>query len=249
MSKKAIILAAGMSKRLRPMTDNKPKCLLELNGETLVNYQLKCLAKCNIEQILLVIGYKRDMIIDYITKLNYGDLIKPIYNDVFDKTDNAYSVALALDYVDPKVDSIVILDGDIIFDIELLKRLITSEYNNVLVADNTKKIVPDDCKIIVKEGYTRGIGKKARGTTVYTSMIKMSGKFLEEFKKEVKMPRSNPEWYSEPLNRLLMKYQKEVRVVLTNSLLRCEVDTYEDLIQAKEIYRKIMQRYGKKNEV
>ncbi len=244
MSKKAIILAAGMSKRLRPMTDNKPKCLLKLNGETLVDYQLKCLAKCNIEQILLVIGYKKDMIINHINKLNYNDLIKPIYNDVFDKTDNAYSVALALDYVDPKVDSIVILDGDIIFDIALLKRLLTSEYNNVLVADNTKNIEPEDCKIMVKDGYTRGIGKKTHGTVVYTSMIKMSGKFLEEFKKEVKMPRSNPEWYSEPLNRLLMKYPKEVRVVFTDNFLRCELDTYEDLIQAKEIYGKIMQRGG-----
>lgn len=236
---KAIILAAGMSKRLRPMTGDKPKCLLKLNGETIIDYQVKCLAKANIDQILVVVGYKKDRVIDHIKKLSCRDLIKPIYNDIFDKTDNAYSLSLALDYVDTKIDSVIILDGDIIFDIKLLNKLIISEYKNVLVADNNKKIEPEDCKVLISNGYAIGIGKEVHGTAVYTSMIKMSGMFLDEFKKELKKSQIKTEWYSEPLNRLLIRYPKELRVMFTDSLLRCEVDTYEDLVYAKKLYNYI----------
>lgn len=236
---KAIILAAGASKRLRPMTDNKPKCLLKLNGKTILDYQLECLTKSNIKKILLVVGYKENMIINYMRQANYNNLVKIIYNDVFDKTDNAYSVALALDYINAKMDSIIILDGDIIFDIELLNKLIISEHKNVLIADNTKKIEPDDCKVLINNSYVRSIGKMVEGQTVYTSMIKLGDKFLDKFKKEVKKPRLKPEWYSEPLNRVLMKYPKEVYVIFTNGLLTCEIDTYKNLIRAKGIYRRI----------
>jgi len=235
----AIILAAGISKRLRPITNNKPKCLLDLDKGTVLDYQLECLARSNINQILVVAGYKKNMIIDYINQLNYNDLIKVIYNDIFDKTDNAYSITLALEHIDTKIDSVIILDGDIIFDIELLDRLIKSEHENVVIADNIKKIEPEDCKILIEGGHVVGIGKKIQGNTVYTSMIKLNGKFLDEFKKELKKPRIKLEWYSEPLNRLLIKYPAELHAIFTNGLLRCEIDTYEDLIHAKKVYKRL----------
>ena len=246
---KAVILAAGVSKRLRPMTDNKPKCLLKLNGETILEYQLECLVKSNISEILIVVGYKKNMIINYIKQSSYHSVAKTICNDIFDRTDNAYSLDLVLNYVASETDSIIIIDGDIIFDIDLLKKLIASGYENALVADNTKKIEPEDCKVLINNNYVMGIGKATRGSTVYTSMIKLSGKFLDEFKKELKKPRIKPEWYSEPLNRLLIRYPKEVRAIFTDGLLRCEIDTYEDLVHAKEIYKKIKRKYDENDGI
>ncbi len=117
---KAIILAAGISKRLRPITSDKPKCLLKLNGITILDYQLQSLAKLHVDQILIVIGYKRDAILDYVKKSHYSNLITTIYNSAFERMDNASSVALALDYIDSKTDSVFIFDGDIICDCELL---------------------------------------------------------------------------------------------------------------------------------
>lgn len=246
---KAIILAAGVSKRLRPMTDNVPKCLLNLNGESILSYQLECLSKFNVDQILLVTGYKKDLILSYVSQSRCKDLIKIIYNDIFERTDNAYSLALALDSVSAKTDSIIVLDGDIIFEIKLLIRLIESKYENVLIADNIKKIEAEDSKVLIEGGYVTGIGKKISGESVYTSMVKLEGMFLEEFKKEIKKPRKRPEWYSEPLNRLLIKYPQEVRVIYTDGLLRCEIDTYDDLTYAQEIYRQIKQKYGDSDEI
>ena len=246
---KAIILAAGVSKRLRPITNNIPKCLLKLNGKTILDYQLECLVKSKISEVLIVVGYKKNMIINHIKQLNYHCVVKTIYNDIFDKTDNAYSTALALNYVNPEIDSTIILDGDIIFDIELLKKLVVSKYKNVLIADNTKKVEPEDCKVKIINNYVVGLGKAIQGETVYTSMIKLSGKFLDEFKEELKKPRIKPEWYSEPLHRLLIKYPEKVRAIFTDGLLRYEIDTYDDLIHAIEIYKEIKQRYEESGEM
>jgi len=236
--KKAIILAAGRSKRLRPQTNNRPKCLLKLGDETILDFQLKSLIRCGIDQILLVIGYKKDVITNYI-KQSYSNLVKIVENDFFEKTDNAYSTALALDYVDTEKDSVIILDGDIVFDPKLLQMLIDSKHKNVLIADNDKIIESEDNKILIKENFVISIGKNVLGNAVYTSIIKLSGIFLKKFTKEVIKPHYKQEWYSKPLNLLLMKYPKEVHVIYTNGLLRCEVDTHKDLICAKDIYKKL----------
>jgi choline kinase len=109
----------------------------------------------------------------------------------------------------------------------------------VLIADNRKKVAPEDSKVMINNSYVAGIGKTIRGSAIYTSMIKLGGEFLNEFRKELKKPRSKSEWYSGPLNRLLTRYPREIQAIFTDDLLRCEIDTYEDLIHAKEIYKKI----------
>lgn len=241
MAIKAIILAAGFSKRLRPITDDKPKCLLSLNGETILDYQLRCLVKCRINQILIVVGYKKDMVMDHVRRSNYNKAVKIIYNDIFKKTDNAYSLFLALKHI-KETDSVIILDGDIIFDIKLLKKIIASKHKNVLIADNSRKIKVEDCKVLIKYGYVRDIGKKIKGLAIYNSIIKLSSKFLNKFKNECKRPETRTEWYTEPLSRVLKDFQKEVRVIFTKELLACETDTYKDLIIARKIYTELMNK-------
>ena len=70
-------------------------------------------------------------------------------------------------------------------------------------------------------------------------MIKLSGDFLKAFTRALKEPRIEPEWYSEPLDRLLMKHPSTLHVVYTSGLLRCEIDTYEDLLYARTLYQQI----------
>jgi len=84
-----------------------------------------------------------------------------------------------------------------------------------------------------------GIGKKVSGQWKYGSMIKINGKFLFDFKEELKKERKEREWYSEPLNRILKKQNNTIYPIMTNKLLRCEVDTKEDLSYAKEIAKLI----------
>jgi CDP-glycerol glycerophosphotransferase (TagB/SpsB family) len=133
-------------------------------------------------------------------------------NNVFYETDNAYSLSLALEHVDPSMDAIIVLDGDILFEFQLLRKLVQSPHDNACIVENGKKIEPEDCKVVVKNGSAASIGKSVPGNSVYTSMIKMSNKLLTEFKQALKEPRARLEWYSEPLNRLLLKFPSAMRV-------------------------------------
>jgi hypothetical protein len=73
-------------------------------------------------------------------------------------------------------------------------------------------------------------------------MIKLSGDFLKSFARGLKEPRARPEWYSEPLDRLLIKYPSTLYVINADGLLRCEIDTYDDLLYARELYQQIKKR-------
>jgi choline kinase len=200
--------------------------LLCLDDETILDYQLRRLAKLGIECALIVAGYKRGLIEQHIRRSDYTLPVTIVDNKLFYETDNAYSLSLALEHVDPAKDAALILDGDILFEFELLRRLVQSPHDNACIGENGKKIEPEDCKIVVKNGSAASIGKSVPGNTVYTSMIKMSNELLTEFKQALKEPRARREWYSEPLNKLL---------------LRCEIDTYDDLVQARAVRQRITQ--------
>jgi len=240
MALKAIILAAGSSKRLRPITDDRPKCLVELNGETILDYQLRCLAKCQIKQILIIAGYKKEMIREHIKRLNYHKGIKIISNNIFDKTDNTYSLSLGLKKVDEKKDSVIVLDGDIIFDVKLLKKLMVKKYKNALIADANRKIGAEDNKVLIEKGYVQIISKKIKGSAIYNSIIKLNGRLLSKFKNECKKIETQTEWYTHSLTRVLQDFPKEIRVIFTKGLLACETDTKEDLIKTKQIHNKLI---------
>jgi choline kinase len=192
-----------------------------------------------IECALIVAGYKRSLIAKHIRSADYNVLVTIVDNKLFSETDNAYSLSLALEHVDPAVDATLVLDGDILFEFELLRRLVQSPHGNACIVDNEKKIEPEDCKIAVKNGSAASIGKSVPGNTVYTSMIKMSDQFLTEFKQALKEPRAKLEWYSEPLNRLLLKFPSAMHVIYTNGMLRCEIDTYSDLVHARAVRQQI----------
>jgi choline kinase len=197
---------------------------------------------------LIVVGYKKNMIIDYIRKSRYNKSIKIIYNNIFKKTDNAYSLSLALKYINKKTDSIIILDGDIIFDIELFKKMISSQYENVLVADNNRKVGIEDCKVLIEHNHVKDIGKKVEGFAIYTSMIKLGGEFLNKFKSECEKREAKTEWYTEPLRKVLKYSQRELHVIFTEKLLAYEIDTFEDLITARKIYVELIKKVNQKRD-
>lgn len=243
---KAIILAAGRSERLKSLTDDKPKCLLKLSDETILDYQIRSLLSCGVSHVLIVIGYHGEKIEKHIQELD-AETIHTVKNPLYDRTDNAYSLALALEETNPQLEPIVVLDGDIGFDYSLLFDLVNSKYANTLVADNVKKIEPEDSKVLVQDGFAKAIGKNVKGNTVYTSMIKMSNSFLERFILEVGKPQYKTKWYSEPLNELMALFPKEVSVLFTNGRLRFEIDTYSGYIQAKDLYSRMNKVSGRKS--
>jgi len=230
----AIILAAGRGTRLGNITKNIPKCLLKIGEKTLLDYQIDSLIHEGIKEIFLVVGYKRKEIEEHL-KNKYSQIdIKIIKNVLFYKTDNAYSLALALNQIQNLSKEVIILDGDILFDRRLLELLNKSKHQNILIVDNIKKIEEEDSKVFVESDFVKSIGKQIPGNFIYTSMIKLGGEFLQKFGEELNKKRESSEWYSEPLNRILEKYSEEMRVIHTGGLYRDEIDTREDLNRAKK---------------
>ncbi len=116
--------------------------------------------------------------------------------------------------------------------------MIKSKYRNVFLVDKNKKIEAEDCKVKIINNYAISLGKDISGEAVYTSMIKLGGSFLEDFKKELSYFRINSEWYSQPLNRVLFRNPRSIYTISTEDRFRCEIDTIEDYYYAKEMVKK-----------
>ena len=121
---KVIILSAGQGSRLGSLTRKKPKCLVELNGKTILDYQLELYKKKNIDEVFVISGYKEKKII--------SDRISKIYNPNYKTTNMVASLFCAEEYFD---DDLIISYSDIIYNKEVLKQLIRNKHDIVVTVD------------------------------------------------------------------------------------------------------------------
>ena len=123
----AIILAAGMGKRLGELTKNNTKCMVEVNGIRLIDRMITQLSKFNLNRLVIVVGYEGKKLIDYIGH-RYDDILKIEYinNPIYDRTNNIYSLALAKEELCK--DDTILLESDLIFEDRMLELLINHEW-------------------------------------------------------------------------------------------------------------------------
>lgn len=126
----AIMLAAGMGSRLGKYTKDNTKCMLDVYGKTLLERAIDSLLNANINKLILVLGYKKENVKKYIkeTKLDEKIEIEFIDNDVYDKTNNIYSLYLAKDKLIQ--DDTILLESDLIYDESIISELVNSKYND-----------------------------------------------------------------------------------------------------------------------
>ena len=129
----AIILAAWMWKRLKELTKNNTKCMVKVNGETLIERMLHQIEKTKIKEVIIVVWYKWKELQNYIETLNIKTPIKYIENNIYDKTNNIYSLSLAKDHLCS--DDSIIFESDIIFEDSVLKWLIDDPRENLALVD------------------------------------------------------------------------------------------------------------------
>jgi choline kinase len=127
---KAVILAAGIASRLRPLTNNTPKCLLKVGDKIILEHTLENLIANNIFDVIIVTGYLENLVRSFVKerfpKLN----ITFIYNELYASTNNIYSLWLAKDEL--LDNDMLLMDSDIIFDKRIISELINSGYDNCL---------------------------------------------------------------------------------------------------------------------
>ena len=118
----ALMLAAGMGKRLGKYTENATKCMVPVNGKTLIEYAIEALIEAKIKKLTLVVGYKKEVLKDFL-KDKYKEIeINYIDNDVYDTTNNIYSLYMAKDVL--AQDDTILLESDLIFDKNIIKEII-----------------------------------------------------------------------------------------------------------------------------
>ncbi len=144
---KAVILAAGVASRLRPLTNNTPKCLLKVKGKTLLGMTLDNLQENGLLDLILVTGFEAGQIREFIQK-NYPHLhVEFIHNQDFAITNNSYSLWLAMQKL--KGHSMLLLDSDIVFEPIIIRKLLESNHENVLALSTTYKnlLGPEEIKV------------------------------------------------------------------------------------------------------
>ena len=128
----AVILAAGQGIRLRPMTEHRPKCLVEVQGKPLLQYQLEALSAAGVRECAVVVGFRASQVRNYFGRHFRHLSITYVENDLYDRTNNIYSLWLARHEV---TEDLLLLEGDLIFEPELLTDLLEMRCDNATVVD------------------------------------------------------------------------------------------------------------------
>ncbi len=144
----AIILAAGVSKRLRPLTDSTPKCLLNIGDKNLLQRTIENVISNGISDFIFVTGYRENLIKDFVNN-TFPDINKIfITNTDYENNNNSYSLWMSKDFV--KSD-ILLLDSDIFFDEKIIGELLNSEKENCLAVNFTDSLDEEQIKVILNE--------------------------------------------------------------------------------------------------
>lgn len=129
----AIILAAGMGKRLKELTSEATKCMVKVNGVAMIDRMMGALDKLGLSRIVVVVGYEGQKLMDYIDALGISTLVEYVNNTVYDKTNNIYSLYLAKDYL--VQEDTLLLESDLVFEEAVLQKLIRNPYPSLVLVD------------------------------------------------------------------------------------------------------------------
>lgn len=236
---KAIILAAGTASRLRPLTENSPKCLLKIGERCLLQRSMDALQANGISEFCIVTGYLHEQIESFV-KTQYPLLkVTFIHNVDFATTNNIYSLWLARPEADG--EEILLLDSDLVYDPRIVERVLEENTDNVLtlirheLGEEEMKVVTDvegniteiskTCAVADAVGESLGIEKM--GKTYTTTLYKELDKMMNQEHLENK-------FYELAFERLLKQGQTYKMLEVTD-LFSCELDTVEDFENAKQL--------------
>jgi histidinol-phosphate/aromatic aminotransferase/cobyric acid decarboxylase-like protein/choline kinase len=256
----AIILAAGMGKRLKELTKNNTKCMVEVNGITLIERMLYQLERLNLSKIVIVIGYEGQKLIDYINTLNINTEIRYVDNPIYFKTNNIYSLYLAKDFL-LKEDTLL-FESDLIFEDAVLKKIIEHPYPNLALVDKFESWMDGTVVTLDNEDNIRDFIP-----TKYFSFEEIPNYFktvnIYKFSKDFSTTHYVPfleayckalgynEYYEQVLRVITLLDKPEIKALRLNGELWYEIDDLQDLDIAESIFAspeerlpKIQRRYG-----
>ncbi|MBE7069302.1 MAG: aminotransferase class I/II-fold pyridoxal phosphate-dependent enzyme [Ruminococcaceae bacterium] len=241
----ALILAAGMGKRLKELTRNNTKCMVKVNGVTLIERMLRQIEKQNVSRIVIVVGYEGQKLIDYIGTLGIRTPITFVENPIYDKTNNIYSLALAKDWL-CKEDTLL-FESDLIFEDAVLDILVNDPRDTLALVDKFESWMDGTClKLSKDDKITSFVSKKEfrfADIDEYYKTVNIS-KFSKDFSEKYYVPfldayqkaLGQNQYYEEVLKVITILDVPRIRARRLEGQLWYEIDDIQDLDIAESIF-------------
>ena len=256
----AIILAAGMGRRLKELTQNNTKCMVEVNGKKLVDRLLEQLDRLQLNKIVYVVGYEGQKLIDHINSLEIRTPIEYVNNEIYDKTNNIYSLYLAKEYL--LEDDTLLLESDIIFEDSVLTGLLEDPRDTLALVDKYESWMDGTCvKLDENDNIVDFIpGKKLsfdetdeyyKTVNIYKFSRHFSVSHYVPFLEAYSKALGNNEYYEQVLKVITMLDDPEIKARRLSGEKWYEIDDIQDLDIAESIFAedpeklsRMMARYG-----
>ncbi|MDR1948405.1 MAG: aminotransferase class I/II-fold pyridoxal phosphate-dependent enzyme [Spirochaetaceae bacterium] len=257
----AVILAAGMGSRLGKYTQNNTKCMLSINGRTLIERALDALDKAEITKCIIVVGYQKNNLMDFVGNQYKNIKITYIVNDIYHKTNNIYSLFLAKEYL--LQDDTLLLESDLIFEERIIEDLLANPEPTLAVVaryeswmDGTVVQISGDTIItnFIPRKFFNYDEKENYYKTV--NIYKFSRDFLRRsyvpFLEAYSQAMGSNEYYEQVLRVITTLDKNELRALVLDDHQWYEIDDIQDKDIAELIFcdapaeklRLMQRRYG-----
>ena len=239
---RVIILAAGQGRRLLPLTESKPKALLDIGGKTLVERQVSAFAACGLTDFVVVTGYGAGQMEAALGAIanRYGVSIRTVYNPFFEVADNLASCWMAREAM---TDDFIQVNGDNVFRSDVVERLLAAPSVPVSVAVNIKDSYDaDDMKVLLKDSLVQDIGKsldrnKVQAEAIGFYVFRGTGpaSYVNILDRSMRDPKALKQWFPSAVAALAQ--EMDVRTVDITGVRWGEVDFPADYEQALALTR------------
>ena len=240
-----LILAAGMGKRLKDLTRNNTKCMVKVNGITLIERMLHQLEKFKLSRIVIVVGYEGQKLIDYIETLKIQTQICFVINLIYDRTNNIYSLALAKEHL--LNEDTLLMESDLIFEDSVLQCLLDDPRETLALVDKYESWMDGTCIKIGEddpiETFVPGQKFVFEDIPFYYKTVNIY-KFSQHFSETHYVPfldayskaLGNNEYYEQVLRVITMLDEPEIRAKKLDGQLWYEIDDIQDLDIASSMF-------------
>lgn len=232
---KVVLLAAGLSNRLRPLTEKIPKCLIKIGGKSILDWALESFERFGLKEAVIVTGHGAKEIQKNLNSKPYKVSIRCVFNPEYAEKNNIYS----LWYVKQEFENgFILFNSDVFCDPQIVRKVVNADHSDLLVIDDTKCLAREEMKVKVEAGIIKNISKEINPEDAdgeYIGIARFSGqgsamlsRILDEFVTKGKTTL----FYEAAFQKMADFFN--IFKLSTQNLPWVEIDDYEDLKKAKD---------------
>jgi choline kinase len=238
MVEAAVLLVAGVGSRLRPITDTRPKALAPVGDETILGRAVRLLLDFGVSRLILATGYREDAVRAALGSLSCEVVL--CANPRYETTQNSVSLALCREAVGGR--SFFKLDGDVVFDPELLERIAAGKAELVAGVDSSRKLDAEAMKVVVSGERIVRFGKgvplaESHGESIGIERISAgaSNKLFDALDERIAAGVTDL-YYEDVYSQMIGRQELSATAADVSGLRWTEVDTFEDLETARKLF-------------